>query len=127
MLIAIYIIFSIVERVNEYTAILNIATNLILIFAIHVVKYPNTAKNTAFERVVNKYIAKLYTNIVKNTEEKNSIIKNHVERAYKNISRNSLRILFNSTVFCAIINTTFARKEINDHAKYGINSVFAFF
>ena len=58
--------FSIVESVSEYKAILNIATNLILIFAIQVVKYPNTAKNTAFDNVVNKYIAKLYTNIVIN-------------------------------------------------------------
>ena len=48
------------------TEILNTATNLIFIFAIHVVKYPNTAKNIAFDNVVNKYIAKVYINIVIN-------------------------------------------------------------
>ena len=65
--IAIYIIFNIVESVNEYTAMLNTATNLILILAIHVVKYPKTAKNIAFDNVVNRYIEKLYINIVINT------------------------------------------------------------
>ena len=55
---AMYKMFSKTDKVKAYTDILNTAKNLIFMRATHVVKYPNILKNTAFDKVVNRYIIK---------------------------------------------------------------------
>ena len=72
--IAIYNIFKIIDNVNAYTDILNIATYLIFIFATHAVNSPNILSSAAFHAVSMNCIINTYMNIARNILTYNDII-----------------------------------------------------